>query len=413
MKILQVNKFHYPRGGADKYFLSLTQSLQESGETVAVFAMDHPQNLPSPWSSYFVSRLSFNEGGLKDKLRTPGRIFYSLEAKKKFTKLLNDFQPDIIHLHNIYHQISPSILDAAAKKNIPVVMHLHDYKLICPNYQLFANNQICEACRPQCYFQCFKKKCFKSSRSKSALAALEMYLHHSFLKIYKKNIQLFIAPSEFMKKEVVSFGWPTDKIIVIKNPFDPEMSSLTELPEEDYLLYFGRLSPEKGIDTLIQAAALVQKKVKLVGSGAGENSLRRLAAELKVDVDFLGFKNGAELKEIILRAKAVIIPSIWAENMPLALLEALNLGKIVIAAEVGGLPEIIKDGENGFLFPPGRADVLASKIQALSSIDIKKIKQAARESVVNLSLSNNELAIKKIYQSIISQTTINNKNKGK
>jgi len=403
MKILQVNKFHYPRGGADKYFLNLSQGLQAAGEEVAVFSMDHPKNWPSPWSPYFVSRISFNEGGLKDRLKAPGRILYSLEAKKKFTKLLNDFTPDIIHIHNIYHQISPSILDAAAKKNIPVVMHLHDYKLICPNYQLFVNQEICEACRPQRYYKCIQKNCFKKSRSKSVLAALEMYWHHYFLKIYRRNIRLFIAPSEFMKQEVVSFGWPADRIVVLRNPFDPEMAGNTPGTPDDYLLYFGRLSPEKGIETLIKAAAISGDRVKIAGSGESAASLERLANKLGASVDFLGFKDGSELTELILKAKAIVIPSIWAENMPLALLEALHLGKIVIAANVGGLPELVKDGENGLLFPAGQEKELAAKLQSLAGLDRKKMEQAAKASVAPLSPTANIQAIREIYQSILNK----------
>ena len=150
MKILQVNQFYYPRGGADKYFLDLTRTLTEAGHQVAVFSMVHPKNWPSPWSPYFVSRVSFNEGNLVDKLKTPGRVLYSLEAKRKFARLVRDFQPEIIHLHNIYHHISPSILTVAQEYKIPVVLHLQDYKLICANHSLFTKGAICEIGRASC-----------------------------------------------------------------------------------------------------------------------------------------------------------------------------------------------------------------------------------------------------------------------
>lgn len=136
MRILQVNKFNYIRGGAEKYFIEISKNLEELGHQVAIFSMHHPKNNPSPWEKYFVSRLSFNEAKLRDRLITPGRILYSLEAKRKFKSLVKDFKPDIIHIHNIYHQISPSILDVAKKYQIPVVMHLHDYKLICPKIHI-------------------------------------------------------------------------------------------------------------------------------------------------------------------------------------------------------------------------------------------------------------------------------------
>ncbi len=404
MRILQVNKFHYNRGGADKYYLSLIKALEQAGHEVAAFSMYHPKNVFSPYAKYFISRLSFNEGKLLDNLKTPGRMIYSLEAKKKFRKIITDFKPDIIHIHNIYHQISPSILDVAKKAKIPVVMHLHDYKLICPNYKLFVNKKVCEACKPHKYYNCTAKKCFNGSVIKSALATVEMYIHHSILKIYEKNIKTFIAPSAFMKQKLVEFGWPADKIKVVINPFDSEMSVLRgeeTKQEEDYLLYFGRLGTEKGIDTLIAAAALTSSSLKIVGIGPEENHLKKLAMELKVKADFPGFKSGQELKNIILRSRAVVIPSIWLENMPLSLLEALNLGKIVIVSNIGGMPEIIKDGINGLLFKEGSPSGLADRINTLDKIDIKRMQQAARDSVQNLTTENNLQKVINVYKEML------------
>lgn len=409
MRILQVNKFHYERGGADKYYLALGEALTKAGHELAYFAMQHPKNELSPFSKYFVSRISFNEGGLKDKLKTPGRMIYSLEAKRKFKKLLLDFKPDIIHIHNIYHQISPSILDVAHKMNIPVVMHVHDYKLICPNYQLFANGEICEACKPQRYCQCVKKKCFKDSRSKSILAALEMYIHHSVLKIYERRINTFIAPSGFMKDKLVSWGRRADNIKVITNPFDPQMtlSNQEKKPaSEDYFLYFGRLSEEKGLKILIEAAAESGINLKFAGTGPQMPELDALAKKINASLEFLGFKNGEELKQIILKARAVVIPSIWLENMPLSLLEALNLGKVVIASKIGGIPEIIKSGENGLLFKPGDVQDLSRALKELEKIDINLMEEKARASVSRFNESENRRQIEAVYQEIINKKNI-------
>lgn len=406
MKILQVNKFHYNRGGADKYYLELSESLRNSGHQVANFSMEHPNNIESEYSKYFVSRLSFNEGSFIDKIKTPARVIYSLEAKRKFRKLVEDFSPDIVHIHNIYHQISPSILDVAREFKIPVVMHLHDYKLICPNYQLFAHGKICEACKPNSYINCLKKKCFKNSYTKSALASLEMYIHHSCLKIYKKNISLFIAPSQFMKNKVAEFGWDRDKIKVIINPFSPQLQAsdneIKEVEKENYLLYFGRLSKEKGINTLIHAASKTGEKVKIAGVGSEKENLEKLAKELNTSVEFLGFKKGNELKNIILKAKAVVIPSIWYENMPLSMLEALNLGSPVIASNIGGMPEIVKEGENGYLFDYGNSNDLASKIEKLNKSNINKLIEGARESVKHLSSKDNSKEVLEVYTEILS-----------
>lgn len=400
MRILQVNKFYYPRGGADKYFLSLSRALESAGHEVAVFAMQHPKNLPSPWSRYFVSRLSFNEGGLKDKLRSPGRVLYSLEAKRKFAALLTEFKPEIIHLHNIYHQLSPSILDVARKRHIPVVFHCHDYKLICPNYQLFVNGAICERCKQHKYYNCLTHRCLNKSLARSLLAAAEAYLHNSVLKTYQKSLTSLIAPSEFMKEKLVAFGWPAEKITVIYNPYDPEFFNGLDAAEQeaDYLLYFGRLSAEKGIETLITASQKTQQAVKIAGLGPEEEKLKKLASSLKAPVEFLGFKSGSNLKALLKEAKAVVIPSIWPENMPLSLLESLSLGKIVIASRVGGLPEVIRDKENGFLFTAGDSHDLAAKISSLANADLDAIKRAGRITAQNFSPDKNLCAVLNAYQ---------------
>jgi len=403
MKILQVNKFYYPRGGADKYFLELTHALEKAGHEVAVFSMAHPKNLPTPWSSYFVSRVSFNSHIPGNKLKIPGRVLYSVEAKNKFRRLLRDFQPDIIHIHNIYHHISPSILDAAREKNIPVVMHLHDYKLICPNHTLFTKGAYCEQCRPNKYRQCLKNRCVKDSLFGSALIALEMYLHHSIMKIYEKNIALFIAPSRFMKEAAIRFGQNKEKIKIIYNSYSSELkdkASAYPAPQEDYLLYFGRLSQEKGIDTLIRAVALTDKKLKIAGSGSEEDNLKRLAAELKASVEFLGFKENIDLKPLIIGAKAVIIPSVWAENMPLNLLEALSLGKIVLASRIGGLPEVIQEGINGLLFEPGNPDDLAKKIKEIDRLDGRALEEAIGNTVTLFTPEKNIAAVLAVYEKL-------------
>ncbi len=404
MKILQVNQFYYPRGGADAYFLNLTKDLEKTGHQVAVFSMHHPQNLNSPWSKYFVSRVSFNEATLRDKLKTPGRVLYSLEAKKNFSRLLDDFQPEIIHIHNIYHHLSPSILDAAKKRRIPVVMHLHDYKLICANHTLFTKGALCERCCPNKYYNCLLNRCVKNSWSGSALAMLEMYLHHSWLKIYENSVDIFIAPSKFMRDTVVRFGQEAKKIKVIYNPYNKEMAG--ELSEEvkgsgAYLLYFGRLSEEKGLETLIRASALTGKMVKMAGVGPELNKLKLLATNLKSPVEFLGSKNAQELTTLIRGAEAVVIPSIWGENMPLSLLEALSLGQIVIASNIGGLPEIIKHGQNGLLFKPGDYQDLAGKIGELASLDRTAISASARQSIESLSPNNNLHEVLNIYQKLL------------
>jgi glycosyltransferase involved in cell wall biosynthesis len=404
MRILQVNKFNYIRGGAEKYFIEISKKLEKEGHQLATFSMHHPKNNPSPWDKYFVSRISFNEGGLRDKIIAPFRIVYSLEAKRKFKKIVKDFKPDIIHIHNIYHQISPSILDIAKKYKVPVVMHLHDYKLICPNYQLFVDNKICYRCKGGKYYNCIKHKCFKKSLSRSILATVEMWFHHKILNIYKDNVSQFIAPSDFMRKTVVDFGIDAKKVSLVYN-FSEELEVSKNIDEvENYGLYFGRISDEKGIDVLLKAFSIYNgnMKLKIVGSGPSEEKIKTMSKELGLEnkVEFLGSKFGEDLVSIIQKAKTIFIPSIWNENMPLTLLESLYLSKVVIASRTGGLPELIDDKETGFLFNNGDATQLANLIEGLDKYNLMEMGKEAKSKIENLSIDKHFIEIMRIYNKL-------------
>lgn len=410
MKILQVNKFYYPKDGVSNYLLGLETKLKELGHEVRVFAMDNPKNIQSVSQKYFVSYLSFDEKGIINTLRAFGRIFYSFEAKSKFKALINDFRPDIIHIHNIYHQISPSILSVAKKEKIPVVMHLHDYKLICPNYKLFTNGKICRRCQGGKYYHCFLNKCLKDSYLKSFGAMLEMYFHHQIWRIYKTGVNLFIAPSRFMKRTCEEFGWPANKIIWLHNFFNESNNNdaiVNRQESSSYLLYFGRLAEEKGVSTLLQALTKTDSKLKIAGEGPEESRLKALTSTLGLEnrVEFLGFKTGADLEELIKNARAIVIPSVWYENMPLNMLEAMAKKKVVIASNIGGMPEIISDRKNGLLFEAGNPEALAAIIQSLAELNCEVLGLAARETVKNLNADEHVQKILKIYEQVINKKT--------
>lgn len=402
MKIVLVNKFYYPKDGVTNYLLEIEAKLKEFGHEVRIFAMDNPKNLETPDKKYFVSYISFDGKGLFNAWRALMRIFYSLEAKRKFQALIKDFKPDLVHIHNLYHQISPSILSVTKKNKIPVVMHLHDYKLVCPNYKLFIRGNICHQCQGGRYYHCFANKCLKNSKIKSLGGALEMYFHHLIWPIYRTGVNLFIAPSIFMKQTCLDFGWPENKIKYLNNFYTGEISPANQ-ETSDYLLYFGRLAEEKGVALLLNALNKQTEKLLIAGEGPATDKLKGLATKLGLNerVKFLGFKTGSELQALIAKAKAVIIPSIWLENMPLNMLEAMAAGKIVIAARIGGLPEIIEDGQNGLLFRPGDIDDLNKKIKELESIDKEKLSRAAQETVKNLDADNHVRELIQIYHSLL------------
>ncbi len=378
MKILQINKFHYIHGGADKIYLETGKCLKENGHEVAFFSMNNKNNQKSDWNNYFIKNIDFNKkSGIFYKILISFKILYNFEAKRKLEKLIKDFNPDVAHLHNIYHQISPSIISTLKKHKIPIVMTLHDYKLFCPNYKFFNKGKICTKCINGAYYNCVLNKCIKKSFVKSFLALLESYLHRKILKSYEK-IDLFIAPSKFMYNIAIRGGIPKNKLQVVYNFFENKNNFNTKNYKKDYFFYFGRLSEEKGIDVLFDTFKKSSLKLKIAGNGPLFHFYQDKIIENKIsNIQFLGYKNKIELNKLILNAKAVIVPSIWYEVFGLSALEAMSLGSIVIASNIGGLAEIINDKKNGILFTPGNTNELYKILNNFHKLNIDKISKNA------------------------------------
>lgn len=398
MKILQVNKFFYKRGGAEMHMFSLTNILKSHNQEVAFFSTLNNKNEPTEFSKYFIPYIEMrDQKNYWNKFKTFCHLLYSTNAAKKIDELIKDFQPDVAHLHNIYGHLSPSILPILKKHNIPIIMTLHDYKLITPNYTFFDRGQICECTKTKKYYNCLFHKCVFNEFIPSLGATIEMYFH-KFLKIYEKNIDLFIAPSEFMKNKMVEYGQDENKIIVLPN--------FTELPNElpnttlgDYLLYVGRLAEEKGLLVLLEAAKLMPEvKIRIVGAGPLEPRMQqKIKKENIKNITLVGYKTGNELKNEILNSRACVLPSIWYENYPLSILETSSYGKMTLASHVGGIPEIIKDGKNGLLFNINDPTDLAKKVQKVWQ-DEEKIKQMGLAAYKHVKEINNP---EKYYQTII------------
>lgn len=386
MKVLTANKFNFVNGGSDRYFLDTARLLTERGIDVARFCMKDARNEPSDYERYFVSGVDYNAALTPwQSLRAAGRLMYNFEAKRLFTSLVADFRPDLIHVHNIYHQISPSILPVAKHAGIPVIMHLHDYKLISPNYAFFCGGRICERGAAPHYFGCVPGKCVKDSYAKSFLAACEMHFHHTLLGIYEKNVELYIAPSQFLKDMCVRRGVPAEKIEVLPNYAEISSGNTAAAADNSssFILYAGRLSPEKGVEVLLRALALVPgMRLKIAGEGESEPDLRALAASLEISerVDFLGKQSPSDLRRLMAEARCLVVPSLWYENMPLVVLEAFAQARPVIASRIGGLPELVREGENGLLFTPGDDAALAASLRSLDGRDEKALSAAALAS---------------------------------
>lgn len=403
MKILQINKFYYKKGGSEEYMFTLTDALIKRGHKVIPFAMQSDLNTRTPYEKYFAKTVNLDSFSFINIFK----IFYNFNAVKKLKELIIKESPDIAHLHNIDRQLSPAIIRVLKKHKIPVVQTLHDYKLICPNYKLFSKGEVCYRCEHGAYFHAVGRKCIKDSYLKSFLGALEAYWHAKILKSYEK-IDLFLAPSKFMKDVNIRFGVPENKIKVIYNLIDlSKFKDNSSFPPNNHIVYFGRLSQEKGLSVLISAMAAMASppQLKIVGSGTMRQDLEDAVERLGMlaYIEFTGKKFGKELRDIVADARAIILPSVWPENMPYSMLEAMASGKVVIVSDIGGMIEIIKNDNNGFIFKSGDSNELAKKIKMLDKVDLQRLGANARKTVEKLDKSIHAEKIEDIYKMLINK----------
>jgi glycosyltransferase involved in cell wall biosynthesis len=364
MKILLINKFLFPKAGAELSTFATAKLLKSKGHEVMLWGMDHPSNIELPHKEYFASNVDFNTShNFKDNIRIGLNLLYSFEAKDKIKRLISMERPDVVHLNNFAHQISPSILHVFSGFKIPTVMTMRDYKLICPSYAMFFDNKPCEKCRGGRYHQCFVNKCTKNSRLKSLLNSFEMYLHHDILKIYDL-IDLYVSPSMFLKNKCEEMGFKK-KIVHLPNFVNMEEFSPRYDWSDDSIVYFGRISEEKGLKTLVKAVkGFPGVTLKLIGDGPFKNALDREIKDSDIkNVRFLGAMSGERLKDEIRKSMFVVVPSEWYENNPRSAIEGFALGKSVLGAKIGGIPELVRDNETGMTFESGNAPDLIQKIK--------------------------------------------------
>ena len=365
MRILLVNKYYYLRSGTERYLFNLKRLLEAQGHTTEIFAMRHPRNLPATYHRHFVPHVDFRNLTLAGRIKAALRVLWFPQAARQIAPVLDAFQPDIVHLSNIYHQLSPSILAPIYRRDIPIVQTLHDYKLICPNYLLYTRGAPCTRCRNRNYLQAVRHRCLHGSLAWSALAAVEMTLHKTW-RVYEWHVASFITPSAFLKSMAQSFGIAAKQISHIPN-FLYLQEHVVSHGDEGYLAYIGRLSHEKGLLTLLQAMRqLPQAQLLIVGEGEMRPALERKVAEWKLThVQFAGYLTGQALKNALAQARFTVLPSEWYENFPFSILESFAAGKPVVASRIGGMPELIDEDEDGLLFSPGDEDELAACLRRL------------------------------------------------
>lgn len=382
-RLLNVNSYHYRRGGSDVVYLEHAALMEAQGWENAFFSMHHPSNLPSAWSRFFVEEIEFGHSySLGRKLSMAGKVVYSLEAQRKLRELLREFRPDVAHLHCIYHHLSPSILPTLSAAGVPIVMTAHDLKLACPAYKMLNSQGLCERCKTGSVLNVVLHRCIKDSLAASSIVAAESLLH-GWLQTYQRNLARVIAPSRFIAAKLVEWGWPERLFEYIPNYVDADRFVPDSKPGR-YFAYFGRMIRDKGVATLIRAAARAGVPLKLAGTGPDEEQFRQLAGSLGADCEFLGYCGGDALHDLVRGARACVLPSEIYENAPMSVLEAFALGKPVLGAEIGGIPELIDVGANGWRFASGDVDALTATLQECAAMPDAKLVtmgQACRQRV--------------------------------
>ncbi|MGG5258053.1 glycosyltransferase [Phycicoccus avicenniae] len=375
MRILHVNKFLYRRGGAEGYLLDLSELQRAAGHDVEYWGMDHPDNLPGlPLADTFAPHVELEPapGGLAG-LAASARMVWSPASGRGLARALDRFRPDVVHFHNVYHQLSPSVLRPVRARGITSVMTLHDYKLACPSYQMLSHGAVCERCVGGSTLNAVRERCKSGSLGASAVLALESGLHRR-LHAYDA-VDRFVSPSHFLREVMVRAGMAPERIVTLANVVSGGEEAPVPSPPAGpgagaRFVFAGRLSPEKGVDTLVRAVGGAPDGIGLdvAGDGPSRAELEALAAQVAPGrVHFHGRLDKAQVADLVRRSVAMVVPSRWYENQPMTILEAFAAATPVVATDLGGMPELVRDGVEGHLVPPNDAEALARVLGGLAA----------------------------------------------
>ena len=368
MRILYCNKYNYPFSGTEVYLLELMELMREQGHDVALFSMADERGKASLYDRHLARRIDFKEKtNWWQKAQDAGHMIYSTESRQKIGAMIDEFQPDVAHVRNIYHHLSPSILWELKARHVPIMYHINDFKLLCPAYNLVLQGQPCEACKRGKFWHALQPACYPGIRGRAMLTA-EAYAHR-WLGTYKKCVDLFLAPTRFVRDKFVEHGWDGDKFDVLphfQTPHSPrESNALNDGP----VLYFGRLSAEKGIDDLLRAMqVLPHLRLVIAGDGPQRSELQALADSLELgNVEFVG-QVGREKRDLLIaKSQFTVLPSHAYETLGKTILESYAEARAVVATDLGSRRELVDHGVTGFLYPAGNIDQLAAAIQSLAS----------------------------------------------
>ena len=395
MRILLAHKLWELTGGADVFFRETERVLREAGHETLLVATGAPQET-DPDNLVLMTAPAYDSGGVLTKARSLPEAIYSRKKREKMRVLIRDFRPDVVHIFAINVHLSLSIIDAAKAEGVPVVATFNDYKHVCPNYKLFADSEICFACKGGKFYNCALKSCAKNSRALSVASTIEAYAH-SMMGLYKK-IDHFTFSSDFLASTTIRF-WNDREVSWSKvlNPFNSAQYKASD-NYAPYGLYFGRIVGEKGVDRIINAAKDIDGfALKIIGNGPDEDLLRAQAQQQGLtNIEFLGPKWGAELDEVLSQAGFVIVPSIWHENFPYVINQAFAFGRPVVGSKRGGITELVDDGERGLIFEPDEPGALARAINRLAG-DIEALRRMGHNAkTYSDRLFNDETSLKNL-----------------
>ncbi|WP_162233488.1 MULTISPECIES: glycosyltransferase [unclassified Sphingomonas] len=364
-KLLSINSYHYRRGGSDAVYLDHARLFTGNGWENRFFSMKHPRNLPTEDDRHFIELVdSEYASGAAAKLNVALRTIYNPDSVTKVRRILGEYRPDVAHIHCAYHHITPSILPVLTDHGVPIVITAHDLKILCPAYKMMNAGGICERCKTGSVWNVASHRCVKDSLGASLIVGAEAALYRR-MDSYRKHVALVVSPSKFYRDKFLEWGWPEDRIAHVPNfsaPVDARFIQDYSAP----ITYFGRLAPEKGLSTLVRAAAAASVPVEIIGSGPSLPEISALIASLNAPVVLRGRLDGDALWDAVGRARAIVLPSEWYENGPMSVLEAFYLERPVLGADIGGIPEMIADADGGWLFESGNVTALA---QALRTVD--------------------------------------------
>ncbi len=369
MRVLYCNKYNFAFSGTESYLFDLMALMRAQGHEAALFAMADPRGEPTPYDQHFIPFIDFKRSGTTalQSLKMAGHAIYSTDARKRLRRVIAEFMPDVAHVRNIYHHLSPSILWELKARKVPVIYHVNDFQMLCPSYNLVSRGQACERCQGGKFHHVVSECCYAGPCHASVLLAAEAYIHRWF-KTYERCVGLFLAPSQFVKDKLVENGVKAGRIHVLphfqKIPEQSPCPAKADAP----ILYFGRLSAEKGVANLIQAMRLVPGlNLQIAGDGPQRDELTSLVGRLNLkNVELVGHLSGGDLERLIVASRLTVFPSHAYETMGKSILESYAWGRPVVASDLGSRRELVKDGLTGMLYPAGNVEKLAEAISLLA-----------------------------------------------